>query len=1126
MMPKLEDKLSGNDLTISSEVKTSQPYLAVRAPSARAQNMPEIRALGDLASKLGVVVNRDIAPAIGDIQKQVVLEAVDAFRAGGQTKEDLSAQHPLFRIAVNRGIDEQSGRNAIAPGLANVTTALDRIGADNLNDPVSQSAAIIEKIRSEGEVSNLGEDGTRLYMSAMLAELPRLIELANTSGREAAIAERLNKIPINITSLGVAGGGLLDDDGGPVSPDTPQSESLYNSVHTIISSEGNLINGTEPSYTHDPAKVSNAVSLGLLSLVSQEAQGSEARSGRLKLIEDFITLDAQRPDDPDTKAGDGPLLQAEGIRRIETFVEIEEAASIRIQQAKIALRTATHREDLRDASVELQEAIDAGESPEAIAALRAAYSVNFPLDTFVARAPNPSLIAEAGSWATLQVFGDSEYKDFESVVKEQFPGLRETDIVKLWKDNNSIREQDEDIKSYPEVQSTLKQLDFEIAARVYPMSAVGGSGGKYNDLVGIPTAAVQAVEDRESGSNSNSTVKLHPVVASAVEAIQSAYRGGLIRALRGVPENERANVIKSYTDENNHKAATLATTIQGEHADGNGVATTVSQHAFGMPSPSSQPRETQSLIPPALTDYTRGPLGAEEIRKRTKAITLTPHARSEQDRLYRAHWPNNYYELDDSHRAKYNDLLGQSPDPSGVAPFMAARVLDMQVGANMAANRAALNVEEAARVASLPPEVELFTREQMVEFAERDKGRAYTQEELGAQMRWNTFESGLKTAGSFVGDLIQSGGPAQFLFEQIYGKYAPEPKPERSPSQLPDTADDTTGDTPDQPSGWNRRFPTDNHPIVARLDGAPGGSNVVLKGFTFEVGGIEKEYLIPTMVGGKQLSDEQAVEIAQTHGIHRYPSFPVGGAASAWAQRNHDKIDERGRWNPERAALSESGKLMGAIGRRIIELEKVGDYPAIKRILTSASSSLGATKNLTREHQEALKEMANNNPRLFNARNSERVWTQIQGVDELIKSIYGSGAWAGPKGAARSAEDTGSYTKLNHERNSQRFLFMAQRLPPQHLLAVLEGTDRAAILQAYQWGRDHRYDDEPLTMDELPLGATPELFKYMTDHPSESIPEAMKHFENQNKNKVLDDASSLAPVSMFNEHEALSMGVG
>jgi hypothetical protein len=63
-------------------------------------------------------------------------------------------------------------------------------------------------------------------------------------------------------------------------------------------------------------------------------------------------------------------------------------------------------------------------------------------------------------------------------------------------------------------------------------------------------------------------------------------------------------------------------------------------------------------------------------------------------------------------------------------------------------------------------------------------------------------------------------------------------------------------------------------------------------------------------------------------------------------------------------------------------------------------------------------------------------------------------------------------------------------------------------------------------MDELPLGATPELFKYMTDHPSKSIPEAMEHFENQNKNKVLDDASSMAPVSMFNEHEAAPMVFG
>ena len=48
----------------------------------------------------------------------------------------------------------------------------------------------------------------------------------------------------------------------------------------------------------------------------------------------------------------------------------------------------------------------------------------------------------------------------------------------------------------------------------------------------------------------------------------------------------------------------------------------------------------------------------------------------------------------------------------------------------------------------------------------------------------------------------------------------------------------------------------------------------------------------------------------------------------------------------------------------------------------------------------------------------------------------------------------------------------------------------------------------------------------MTEHPSATIPEAMEHFKQQNKNKVLDDASPLEPVSMFNEHEATPMVFG
>jgi len=125
---------------------------------------------------------------------------------------------------------------------------------------------------------------------------------------------------------------------------------------------------------------------------------------------------------------------------------------------------------------------------------------------------------------------------------------------------------------------------------------------------------------------------------------------------------------------------------------------------------------------------------------------------------------------------------------------------------------------------------------------------------------------------------------------------------------------------PDTPSiggpvGWSGQFPT-RHPVVPRLDGEMGGSNVVLSGFTFELeDGIVREFLIPTMVGGKQLSDEEAIAVAEEHGLGNYPSFAEPGEASAWAEANHHLIDESGKWTPEVALGGLSPKVTGGLAR-------------------------------------------------------------------------------------------------------------------------------------------------------------------------------------------------------------------
>ncbi len=95
-----------------------------------------------------------------------------------------------------------------------------------------------------------------------------------------------------------------------------------------------------------------------------------------------------------------------------------------------------------------------------------------------------------------------------------------------------------------------------------------------------------------------------------------------------------------------------------------------------------------------------------------------------------------------------------------------------------------------------------------------------------------------------------------------------------------------------------------------------GNSNVVLAGFAFELeDGTVREFLIPTMVGGKQLSDEEAIAVAKEHGLGSYPSFAERGEARAWAEANHHLIDENGKWTPEAAPGGLAPKVGGGLAQ-------------------------------------------------------------------------------------------------------------------------------------------------------------------------------------------------------------------
>ena len=88
-----------------------------------------------------------------------------------------------------------------------------------------------------------------------------------------------------------------------------------------------------------------------------------------------------------------------------------------------------------------------------------------------------------------------------------------------------------------------------------------------------------------------------------------------------------------------------------------------------------------------------------------------------------------------------------------------------------------------------------------------------------------------------------------------------------------------------------RIFPT-KHPFVKNKDGSR--SNVKLATFSFGEGDKEMHYVIPTMIGGKQLTNEEAVGIAKKMGLNRYPKFKTGQEADTYSKKIHGSINEQG----------------------------------------------------------------------------------------------------------------------------------------------------------------------------------------------------------------------------------------
>ena len=88
-----------------------------------------------------------------------------------------------------------------------------------------------------------------------------------------------------------------------------------------------------------------------------------------------------------------------------------------------------------------------------------------------------------------------------------------------------------------------------------------------------------------------------------------------------------------------------------------------------------------------------------------------------------------------------------------------------------------------------------------------------------------------------------------------------------------------------------RIFPT-KHPFVKNKDGTR--SNVKLATFSFGEGDKEMHFVIPTMVDGKQLTNDEAVAKARQMGLKSYPKFKTQKEADAYSKQIHGNINEQG----------------------------------------------------------------------------------------------------------------------------------------------------------------------------------------------------------------------------------------
>jgi len=124
------------------------------------------------------------------------------------------------------------------------------------------------------------------------------------------------------------------------------------------------------------------------------------------------------------------------------------------------------------------------------------------------------------------------------------------------------------------------------------------------------------------------------------------------------------------------------------------------------------------------------------------------------------------------------------------------------------------------------------------------------------------------------------------------------------------------------------------------------------------VGIDDRTYVIPSMVGGKQLEEEEAIQLAQSQGLQNYPSFSTHEKAAQWIEENHGSQSpeannpragrysrEKGGEMPEEEELTEE--------QRQLRLRALLDE-AERREAQDEANVAAARQSLQRQHQQLM----------------------------------------------------------------------------------------------------------------------------------------------------------------------------